>query len=114
MITLHLNTRYNTETTVSSDNLLHLIEAVTSLNALVNNDSYIGFNNYLNYNRVECKGSIRLKHNVLVYLIDDVNGDCAYLRAYETPEGVKLNLYTKEDKDLFLYNRMIKVIAKAK
>ena len=111
---LYLETRYNTEATVESEDVMHLLEATIALRALVNNDSYIGFNNYLNHQCEECKGSIRLKDNVLVYILEDHNKEIAYLRAYETPEGVRLNLYTTEDKDLFLYNRMIKSIAKAK
>ena len=106
---LYFNTDYDTELTLESDNVTRLIIEAVSLNKLLNQDSYIGFNNYLNHHCEECAGSVRTKSNTIIYIIREEGENDAYLIAKESSEGVKLS-YITCDKE-FLYNRIVKQIS---
>ncbi len=105
---LYFNTTYNTELTLESDNIHNLLTEACDIRKLLNEDSYIGFNNYLNHHCEDCKGSVRIQSNILVYIMEeDTNEGRYYFKCRETDEGVSLSKITK---DSMMFDRITKKI----
>ena len=102
---LFFETVYGCELTLEGDNVHHLLKGIEELRALLNLNSYIGFNNYLNFHCDDCVGSSRIQDNMITYIIK--NGDETYfLKAVEHAEGVSLRVI-RANKEL-MYNRLVK------
>jgi hypothetical protein len=117
-MTLYINTGiHDTELTIQSDNEHKLIELLTnnSLRMFLNEDSYIGFHNYLNLNTTNSVtfsmtgkiSGLAYTDTIDIFIMNDEINDPYIVTFTKLSEGIKVDKYSTDDRP-FLYNRMIR------